>query len=76
MVVVGSGADAVTGALVAARQRLRTVVLEKTDRLGGTSACSGVVSFRGTGQWDQHPLRRGGDLLSAEAHRPRRGGPA
>jgi hypothetical protein len=41
VVVVGSGAGAMTGAYVAARQGLRTVVLEKTPLLGGTSAYSG-----------------------------------
>ena len=41
VVVVGSGAGAMTGAYVAARQGLRTAVLEKTPLLGGTSAYSG-----------------------------------
>ena len=36
LVVVGSGAGAMTGALLAARAGLETVVLESTDRLGGT----------------------------------------
>ena len=43
VVVVGSGAGAMTGALVAAKRGLRTVVLEKTSRLGGTSAYSGAA---------------------------------
>ena len=41
VVVVGSGGGALTGALLAQRAGLRTVVLEKTDRIGGTSAYSG-----------------------------------
>ncbi|MFI0355361.1 FAD-dependent oxidoreductase [Actinomadura sp. 9N407] len=42
VVVAGSGAGAMTGALVAAASGLRTVILEKTDLLGGTSAYSGA----------------------------------
>lgn len=45
VVVVGSGAGAMAGALVAAKQNLRTVVLEKTAHLGGTSAYSGAASW-------------------------------
>jgi succinate dehydrogenase/fumarate reductase flavoprotein subunit len=41
VIVVGSGAGALTGAYLAARQGLRTVVVEKTALLGGTSAYSG-----------------------------------
>lgn len=41
VVVVGSGGGALTGALLAQRAGLRTVVLERTDRVGGTSAYSG-----------------------------------
>ncbi|SDD58910.1 FAD-dependent oxidoreductase [Nocardioides lianchengensis] len=41
VVVVGSGGGAMTGALLAARAGLRTVVVEKTDLIGGTSAYSG-----------------------------------
>jgi 3-oxosteroid 1-dehydrogenase len=41
VVVVGSGGGAMTGALLAQRAGLRTVVLERTDRIGGTSAYSG-----------------------------------
>jgi glycine/D-amino acid oxidase-like deaminating enzyme len=42
VVVVGSGAGALTGAYLAAAEGLDTVVLEKTDLLGGTSAYSGA----------------------------------
>jgi len=41
VVVVGSGGGALTGALLAARAGLRTVVVEKTPLIGGTSAYSG-----------------------------------
>lgn len=41
VVVVGSGGAALTGAWAAVRHGLRTVVLEKTPFLGGTSAYSG-----------------------------------
>ncbi len=41
VVVVGSGAGALVGALVAATSGKRVVVLEKADLLGGTSAISG-----------------------------------
>lgn len=41
VVVVGSGGGAMTGAYLAARAGLSTVVVEKTPLLGGTSAYSG-----------------------------------
>ncbi|HYG94620.1 MAG TPA: FAD-dependent oxidoreductase [Nocardioides sp.] len=41
VVVVGSGGGAMTGAALAARGGLRTVVLERTPLIGGTSAYSG-----------------------------------
>lgn len=41
VLVVGSGAGALAGALVAATAGLRTVVIEKTDEFGGTTAYSG-----------------------------------
>ncbi|WP_137723053.1 FAD-dependent oxidoreductase [Prescottella subtropica] len=42
VVVVGSGGGALTGAYTAAAQGLRTIVLEKTDLVGGTSSYSGA----------------------------------
>jgi succinate dehydrogenase/fumarate reductase flavoprotein subunit len=45
VVVVGSGAGALTGAYVAAAAGLSVVVLEATDRLGGTSAYSGAACW-------------------------------
>lgn len=45
VIVVGSGAGAMTGAYLAAKSGLRTVVLERTDRLGGTSAYSGAAAW-------------------------------
>src|SRR3954467_5420630 len=41
VVVVGSGGGAMTGAFLAQKSGLSTVVLEKTGLLGGTSAYSG-----------------------------------
>ncbi|MFA1550978.1 FAD-dependent oxidoreductase [Actinomadura chokoriensis] len=43
VVVAGSGAGAMAGALAAASAGLRTLVLEKTRVLGGTSAYSGAA---------------------------------
>lgn len=41
VLVVGSGGGALAGALVAASRGLSTVVIEKTDQFGGTTAYSG-----------------------------------
>ncbi|WP_089103757.1 FAD-dependent oxidoreductase [Streptomyces hyaluromycini] len=42
VVVVGSGGGGLVGAYVAASRGLRTLVIEKTDRVGGTTAYSGA----------------------------------
>lgn len=41
VIVVGSGAGAMTSALFAAEQNLSVLVVEKSDKFGGTSAISG-----------------------------------
>lgn len=51
VVVVGSGAAALAGAITAADAGLSVLILEKTDKWGGTTACSGG------GMWvPNHPL--------------------
>lgn len=56
IVVVGSGGGGLVGAYVAASRGLRTLVIEKTGLVGGTTAYSGAgLWFPGSG-----PLRRAG----------------
>lgn len=45
VVVVGSGAGAMTGAYLAAKAGQSVVVVEKTDLLGGTSSYSGAAAW-------------------------------
>lgn len=57
VVVVGSGAGAMTAALFAAESGMKTLIVEKSDRYGGTSALSGG------GIWipcNSHLKRKGG----------------
>jgi len=65
VVVVGSGAAAMAGAWQAARSGLRTVVLEKTPLLGGTSAYSGAACWLPGTEVQQ----RAGNADSTEAAR-------
>lgn len=45
VIVAGSGISALTAALAAAHNGLKVLVLEKSDRLGGTSAMSGAGTW-------------------------------
>jgi 3-oxosteroid 1-dehydrogenase len=56
VIVVGSGGGGLVGAYVAASRGLRTLLIEKTDKVGGTTAYSGA------GLWypGSSPARRGG----------------
>lgn len=45
VIVFGSGAAAMTAAFVCAHEGLRTVLCEKSDKLGGTTATSGGVAW-------------------------------
>lgn len=57
VLVVGSGGGALTGAYTAAREGLRVIVVEATDRLGG------ITAYSGGGMWlpGNPVLRRAGD---------------
>ncbi len=45
VIVIGSGAGALTSATVSAQQGLKVLVVEKTEYLGGTSALSGGMTW-------------------------------
>ncbi|XAS70238.1 FAD-dependent oxidoreductase [Micrococcaceae bacterium Sec5.1] len=59
VVVVGSGAGALTAAATAARAGKSVVVLEKTQLLGGTSAVSGGMLWVA----DNHHARAAGSAI-------------
>ncbi|MBN8957291.1 MAG: FAD-dependent oxidoreductase [Rhizobiales bacterium] len=44
-IVIGTGAAALTAALTASVAGLKTAIIEKTDKIGGTSAMSGAASW-------------------------------
>src|SRR5689334_5099610 len=56
VVVIGSGSAAATAALTAAKKGASVLILEKSDKLGGTSAMSGA----GTWVPANHHMRRAG----------------
>ena len=45
VVVMGSGAAGVSAAIAAQHRGVKTLVLERSDKLGGTSAVSGGVPW-------------------------------
>ncbi|MEU4658425.1 FAD-dependent oxidoreductase [Streptomyces sp. NPDC023723] len=67
VIVVGSGGGGLVGAYVAASRGLRTLLIEKTDRVGGTTAYSGAgIWFPGAA-----PIARAGaedDIEAARAY--------
>lgn len=65
VLVVGSGGGALTGAYTAAREGLRVLLVEATDRFGGTTA------YSGGGMWFpcNAVLRRAGDTDTPEQAR-------
>lgn len=67
VVVVGSGAGAMTGALLAAKAGLEVAVVEKTDLLGGTSAYSGAAIWL-PGSQVQRRAGNGDSTESARAY--------
>src|SRR3954470_650238 len=66
VVVVGSGGGAMTGAFLAQRAGLSTVVIEKTSLIGGTSAYSGGACWL-----PGSPVRHARPASRARAGRPR-----
>ncbi|WP_372779829.1 FAD-dependent oxidoreductase [Litorivivens sp.] len=55
-IVVGSGAAGMSGAVVSAASGLKTLIIEKTDQFGGTTALSGGVIWIP----DNPSMKRGG----------------
>ena len=64
VVVLGAGAGGMTAALVAADAGLRTLLVEKTTQIGGTTARSGGAAWI-PGNHQQDALERTGDAQAA-----------
>ena len=45
VVILGSGAAGLTAALTTSQAGMRTLILEKSDKIGGTSAMSGAGTW-------------------------------
>lgn len=53
LIVIGSGAAGLAAAITAGRQGRSVLVLERTDLLGGTTACSGALLWVPFNKWQK-----------------------
>jgi len=67
VVVLGAGAGGMTAALVAAQAGMRTLLVEKTTQVGGTTARSGGAAWI-PGNHQQDALERTGDAQAARQY--------